>query len=274
VACAISNSMDHYNTLGVTKTASQADIKKAYRKLAMKNHPDRGGDESNFQKISEAYDTLSDPTKRSQYDNPTPQFRFDTGGFRTNQNPFEDFMRGFSPGQRKNRDVTINLTLSLQDVLSGKSLATRYKIQSGRVKEADIEIPAGVAHGVNIRFRDLGDDSNTYLPAGDLIVKISVVEHPLWKREGNNLVITLLCSVFDLLLGGEAKFKTLDGKDLSVKIPKGTQPTAKFAIPNYGIPNVKDGHRGNIIVKLNPAIPNIENEGIVQELERIKDALN
>ena len=75
-------------------------------------------------------------------------------------------------------------------------------------------------------------------------------------------------------MGGEVKFRTLDGKDLSVKVPKGTQPTAKFAIPNYGIPNVKDGQRGNIIVKLNPAIPNIENEGIVQELEKIKDALN
>jgi curved DNA-binding protein len=266
--------MDYYNILGITKTASQEQIKKAYRKLAMKNHPDRGGDEKHFQKISEAYDTLSDPAKRHQYDNPQPQFRFDSGGFRTNNNPFEDFMRGFAPGQRKNRDVTIQIKLNLLDVLQGKALTTRYKIPSGRIKEADIDIPPGVSNGVGIRFRDLGDDSNHILPPGDLIVKVSVAEHPQWKRNGNNLEITVLCTIFDCLLGGSVKIRTLEGNDLTVTIPKGTQANAKFAIPNYGVPSVKDGRRGSIIVKINPVVPNIENEGIIKELGRIKDALN
>jgi len=265
--------MDYYNILGVTKTASQADIKKAYRKLAMKNHPDRGGDEKLFQKISEAYDTLSDPEKRSAYDNPQPQFRFDTGGFRTAGNPFADFMNGFRPSHQKNRDITINLTLTIHDVLLGKELTTRYKIPSGRIKEADITIPPGVANGTGIRFRGLGDDGHPMLPPGDLIVKIRVVEDPMWKRDGNNLVIRVYCSIFDCLLGGSVSIRTLEGKNLSVKIPKGTQADAKFSIPGQGIPNVKNGQRGNIIVKINPVVPNISNIGIVQELERIKDAL-
>lgn len=267
--------MDYYNILGVTKTASQADIKKAYRKASMRWHPDRpDGDDRKFREINEAYDTLGDPEKRHAYDNPTPQFRFDTGGFRTTNNPFADFMNGFRPTHQRNRDITINLTLTIHDVLSGKDLTTRYKVPSGRIKEADITIPPGVANGTGIKFRGLGDDGHNMLPPGDLIVKIKIVEDPIWKRDGNNLVIKVYCSIFDCLLGGEVKIKTLEGRALSIKIPKGTQTDAKFSIPNQGIPNVRNGQRGSIIVQLKPVVPNIEHINILHDLENIKNALD
>lgn len=266
--------MDYYSILGVPRTASQEEIKKAFRKLAMQHHPDRGGDQAKFKEINEAYDTLGDANKRAQYDNPQPQFKFNHTDFYNGMNPFAD-MFGFGQTRpRRNRDVTINIKITLDDVLKGKQLRAKYQVFSGKLKEADIDIPPGVDNGIGIRFEGLGDDSIQNIPSGDLIVRIKVLNHPVWHREGNDLHLKLTVSIFDCLLGGKAHLRTLDDKELEMTIPRGTQPNATFSISNHGVPDLKTGRRGNIFVKLNAIVPKIDDPSILMDVERIKDALD
>jgi curved DNA-binding protein len=264
--------MDYYSILGVPKNATPDEIRKAYKKQSMQHHPDRGGDEERFKRVNEAYSTLKDPQKRAEYDNPQPQFRFNSTDFH-NGHPFSDIFGRAHHRQRRNRDVTINIKLNLLDVITGKELTARYQVPSGKIKEANIDIPPGVEQGMGIRFEGLGDDAIPNVPRGDLIVRLRIQELPNWKRSGNDLRTKLVVSVFDCMLGGKAEIKTLEGKHLEMKIPKGTQPGAIFSIPNHGIPDVRRGTRGSIFVEIKTIVPNVENEMILKELERIKDAL-
>jgi len=267
--------MDYYSILGVPRNASDQDIRKAYKKQSMQHHPDRGGDEAKFKEVNEAYSTLKDPQKRQQYDNPQPQFNFNSGDFR-GRNPFEDIFGGFGRNtsrQTRNKDVTIQLKLRLEDVLNGKQLVTRYQTQNGKIKEADIDIPPGINEGMGIRFEGLGDDSYPQFPPGDLIVRVAIMSDRKWKRDGSDLHTTIFVSVFDCILGGTAQIITLEGKRLELKIPKGTQPSAVFSIPAHGMPDYRTGRRGNVFVKLNTAVPKIDNEDILKDIEKIRDSL-
>ena len=265
--------MDYYSILGVNKNASDSDIRKAYKKQSMQHHPDRGGNEEQFKKINEAYSTLKDPQKRAEYDNPQPQFNFGSGNFGGGYNPFDEIFGRQPRRQRRNNDVTIVIKLELLDVLTGKELAAQYQLPSGKLKQANIDIPPGVDDGVGIRFRGLGEDTIPHLPAGDLIVRVKIREPLNWKRSGNDLRTKAMVSIFDCILGGKTEIRTLEGKHLEMKIPKGTQPGAIFSIPGHGIPNVRNGSRGNIFVEINAVVPKIENEMMLKELEKIKDAL-
>jgi curved DNA-binding protein len=264
--------MDYYSILGVNKNASQEDIRKAYKKQCMKHHPDRGGSEEQIKKVNEAYNTLKDPRSRAEYDNPQRQFNFNTGNM--GGNPFGDIFGQMHRRQRRNQDVTINIKLDLLDVLYGKELTARYQLPSGKIKEANIDIPPGIEDGVGIRFRGLGDDTIPNTHNGDLIVRVRIQEPINWKRSGNDLRTKITVSIFDCMLGGTTEITTLEGKRLKLNIPKGTQPNAIFSIPNHGIPNVQNGIRGNIFVELKTIIPKIENDEILKDLEKIKNALN
>ena len=264
--------MDYYSILGVPRNASEKELKQAYKKMSMRHHPDRGGDEAKFKEVNEAYSTLKDPVKRRQYDNPQPQYNFNTGNM--GGHPFEDMFRRQSRRQRRNHDVTINISLDLLDVMYGKELTTRYQVPSGKIKEANIDIPPGVDDGLGIRFRGLGDDAIPNVPPGDLIIRARIRQPANWKRSGNDLRTKVSISVFDCLLGGSVEIRTIDDKRFKINIPKGTQSGAIFSIPNHGIPNLETGTRGNIFVEINAQMPKIENEMILKELERIRHALS
>jgi len=254
--------IDYYQTLGVNRNASQDDIKKAYRKMSMKYHPDRGGNEAKFKEINEAYATLSDSQKKAQYDNPQPQYSFNTGnmndifdqmfGMGGGPGPF-GFRRG--PQSMKNKNLNIRVDVTLVDVLKGKTVVGSIKLPSGRDQAIELNIPAGVMSGDTIRFRGLGDDSIPGQPRGDLIAQIVEIRHPQFQRKGKNLSMNLEISAFEAMLGKTVKINTFDGSQLEVKIPAGIQPHQTIKCAGYGVPAMNQPVRGDLLINIQVKIP-------------------
>tara|TARA_B100002019_G_C21272445_1_gene603137 strand:- start:4027 stop:4833 length:807 start_codon:yes stop_codon:yes gene_type:complete len=267
--------MDYYNILGVTRNASDSDIKAAYRKLAMQHHPDRGGDSTQFAKINQAYEVLKDPARRAQYDNPQPQ-GFGPNGFQ-GMGGFEDLFSQFGFNRRppmQNKNVQIAHTIELLDVFRGKSVITKYNLHSGRTETLEINIPPGVKNNDIVNFRGYGDDSIPNIPRGDLILKIRVKKHPKWERDENNLMCICSVGVFDCILGCKIDLTTLDGSKLSINIPPATNSGTVLSVGGYGLPDVNTGKRGNIYVKIKTTTPRIKSKNIVKQLRAIRDELN
>ncbi len=268
--------MDYYSTLGLQRGATDDEIKKAYRKLAMKHHPDRGGDQAKFKEVSTAYEALSDPEKRRIIDmggDPNQQ-----GGFQHGPgNPFEfhfgtgdlnDLFGNFGFGGgfgrqplRKNKSLNINIEITLEDVLKGKDLNAEVSIPGGKTKMINIAIPAGIEHGQQIRYEGMGDNSIPNLRPGDLIVNVLVRQHSKFKRENTSLIFEKEISVWDAMLGTSLDIETLDNKTLSITIPAGTQPETVLSCRGEGLPNMRSRIRGNLLIKIKVHVPrNLTND--------------
>jgi curved DNA-binding protein len=284
--------MDYYSTLGLQRNASEDDIKKAYRKMAMKHHPDRGGDEKAFKQVSEAYEILSDPQKKQMVDmgvDPKAQqaggprqqgpfeFRFNTGNF---EDVFSNF--GFGGGgpfgfggrqPQRNKTININVDLSLEDVLNGKELDAELAVPNGRKKIINISIPAGIESGQQIRYQGMGDNSIPGLPPGDLIVNIRVAPHPIFRRDGDSLLVEKDISVWDAMLGCKLTLQTLDGKSLNITVPAGTQPETVLSCRNEGVPNMRNRQRGNLLIKIKVAIPRNLTANQITAIENLKNGI-
>lgn len=282
--------MDYYSTLGVGRNASQDEIKSAYRKLAMKHHPDRGGDEATFKKISEAYDTLSDPKKKEIVDlggDPNQQNQ-GFGGHNFNQGPFEfrfntgnvppgmeDIFGHFGFGSRparKNKTLNIHVDITLLDVLTGKELNAEITIPgTARRKMINISIPAGIEHGQQIRYEGMGDDSVRDLKPGDLIVNVNVMQHPKFRREYSNLVVEHPISAWDAMLGTQTNIETLDGKTLTINIPPGTNPGTILSCRGEGLPAMRTRNRGNLLISIKVDIPKNLTPLQIEKIKEIKN---
>ena len=255
--------MDYYSILGVPKNASQDDIRKAYKKKSMQHHPDRGGDEEQFKKVNEAYQNLSNPQKRAAYDNPQPEFRFDTG----NMNGFEDiFAHAFGPGfarQRRPRNVDVNIKvgLSFEEQLTGKSIIAAYRLRNGQEERVDLEIPPGAKHGDKIKYDGLGDNSLPG-PRGDLYVIVNIRNKAGWRRSNDDVITVKKINCLDLITGTSVQVDTLDNRKIDLRIPKGTKNNTTFNIPGYGVPNIRSGIKGNMLVTIEADIPNLSDDQI------------
>ncbi len=270
--------MDYYNTLGVPRSASPEEIKKAYRRLAMQHHPDRGGDHNTFAKINEAYDTLSDPDKRDSYDN--PQSQWNQPGWANHNpfgqsSPFADIFAQFGMGRGapKNRDLTVMAKIDLKDVLLGKNLLISYRLKSGKQETVEVDIPPGARNGDTVRYTGLGDDGDPRFQRGDLYVKINVVETAGWRREDNNLYTKQQVDLFDILLGCAILIQTLDDKTVQLTIPKGTKPGTTFSIADYGIPDLHTKKKGKVFVQIDPIMPDMTNQEVYNKLQEINKIL-
>ena len=275
--------MDYYATLGLQRNASDAEIKKAYRSMAMKYHPDRGGDEKKFKEISQAYEYLSDPQKKQIIDlGGDPNAQQGAGGF--GQSPFEfhfnsgnmnDIFGNFGFGgfgrqpQRRNRSLNVNVEITLEDVLNGKDFTAEVSIP-GRNKMINIQIPPGIEHGQQIRYEGMGDDSIPGLKPGDLLVNIVVREHSRYRREGTSLIIDREVNVWDAILGASIDIQTLDNKTLSIKLPPGTQPDTVLSCKGEGLPNMRTRQRGNMLIRIKVSIPKILNPEQINLIQQIK----
>jgi DnaJ-class molecular chaperone len=238
----------HYQTLGVERTASAEDIKRAYRKLAGQHHPDRGGDTAKFQTIQAAYDVLGDPGKRQQYDNPAPQF---SGGAPFDfDNIFNMFGARFQQPGQPQQQVRMSLWITLADVAQGG----RRTVSLGNMT-VEIEIPLGINDGDNVQYANLG-------PGGtNLIVNYRIHPHPRWQRQALNLTQDETVLVWDLILGGELPVRDIQGNTLNMMVPAGTQPGTQLRLRGRGLRD-RSGKTGDLFVRIQARLP----DNIPQEL--------
>jgi curved DNA-binding protein len=188
--------MDHYQTLGVPRTATEKEIKQAYRRLAGKYHPDKpGGDTARFQQIEQAYRILSDPTSREQYDRPSPQSHGFPGGFGNfGGNPFEDILNQFARQAHTPRQMIFSATVfvTLEQVASGATETIQVQTDSGP-RAFQIRIPQSVEDGQRIRYDGL-------MPNGPLMIMFRLHRHAIFERRDMDLYMNHDISVFDLIL--------------------------------------------------------------------------
>ena len=282
---------NYYDILGVNEDASSEQIKKAFKEIAKKEHPDRGGDEARFKEANEAYDTLKNSQKRHDYDTMRkfggtrdggehPFFNEDifgdffsgfgdTGGFRFNfsRNGNERVFRN-QRNSRGNRNVQVRMAVSIKEAMMNNEKTINYKLPSGREEFATVKIPAGVQHGVTFKFSGMGDDSIKNMPRGDLMVVMSVLDSDGYTRKGNDLHTDKTIDCFQAVRGTEFNLKTLDDNIIKVKVPAGTQPGTILSVKGRGMPVHKTLNiRGNLYVKIHILIPQLS----AQDLKKIKD---
>ena len=262
--------MDHYQTLGIAKNASPDDIKKSYRKLASKHHPDKGGDTATFQKIEEAYRILSDPTQRQQYDNPMPQGNpfggFQGGGFNFNGDINDLFGQMFQQHNRRNPNIPhtfrTNVNVTLEQTYHGDTQNLKLQTPHG-THAINIQIPRGVSHGAQMRYENV-------IPQAILLVEFQVQNHLKYERRNNDLYCNHTVSVLDLIVGTEFEFNTIVGKTLLVKIPPRTQPHMHLKIAGEGMPIINSNLFGDQIILIKPVIPDIIDVEITDSIMRSK----
>lgn len=284
-----------YDVLGVQRNASDEDIKKAFRKLAVKYHPDRGGDENKFKEISEAYDTLSNPDKRKEYDTML-QFggipgQGGPGGARTytytggagagGASPwgdiFDSIFRGEGVGgsewaqnfsgfggqgraasrPRKGGDLSLTVDVSAEDAFRGVDHKVTYRIPStGEQESITVKVPAGAVDGGKLRYKRRGEYGVNGGERGDLVVITHVEEHPLFKRKGADVTVELPVSVYEAALGCTVDVPTPAGETVRLKVPAGTQSGKTFRLKGKGAPDVKHrGRMGSLLVKVEVKVP-------------------
>ncbi len=262
---------DYYNILGVPKSASDDDIKKAYRSAAMKHHPDRGGDAGKFQEIQAAYATLSDSQKRAQYDNPQPQWGNSGGGFHFHSgegfehifgqgSPFGDIF-GFRQRPQRNSNIQLQTVITLDEAFTGKELLASVQLPSGREQTFSITIPKGIHNGTTLRLSGMGDDSVPNIARGDILLNVQVADHMDFKRQNDDLLQEYEISCVDAMLGTTINITSIDGKNLETQIPAGTQHDAMLALAGFGMPNFNHSqHRGRLLIKLKLQVPSLTEE--------------
>ena len=274
--------MNYYEILGIQKTASQEDIKRAYRKLASQHHPDKGGDTAKFQEVQTAYETLSDPVRRQQYDNPRPQhhnFNFHFGG-----GEFDDVFSNFfnRTGQqnpfsharqqpRRNKNIQSSLSIGLQETLTDVRKTLNVRVDHGQTKTIDITIPRGITSGSTIRYPGLGDRMFENLPPGDLMLTINILRNPNFEISGLDLITNLTIDCFDAILGSEKQVLGLDGKVFVIKTPAGVQHGTKLKIPGEGLWQFQNDVKGSLFAKINISIPKNMTEEQTKLIHLIKN---
>jgi curved DNA-binding protein len=271
---------DYYQTLGVSENASPDEIKKAYRSLANKHHPDKGGDQARFKDISVAYENLSDPQKKAEYDQQRQfgngqQFHFHSGNPFGGGHPFGDMFGGGHPfgdifggrGMRRNRDLNIQCQVSLVDSFHGKQLEANYQLPSGRSQTVVINLPAGISHGETIRYQGLGDDSVPGAPRGNLNVTIIVLPDPVYRRAGDDMYVTVNISPIEAMVGCTKSVRLITGSTLDLDIRPGIEDGAEFASHGNGFPNVNTGQRGRFVSVISIKTPAVTDPTLVQQLK-------
>jgi curved DNA-binding protein len=266
--------MDHYSTLGVDRNATADEIKQAYRKLASKHHPDKGGDTATFQRIQEAYAVLSDPERRQQHDNPgfsSEHFHF-TGG-----DDIHDILRnfGFNFGMggrpnrpRKNQDLRVRIEIDLASTADSQTKILSVRTATGERSTLNITIPRGVSPGSVIKYPELGDHTYENLPRGDLYAEIYIVMPPDTAIANDALHQRLELDVLDAITGVEREVTTPYLETVTVSIPPGLRHGSRIRLRERGLYH-QSGARGDLFLSVELTVPRNLSE---RQLELIQQA--
>jgi len=263
--------MTHYQTLGVPEDATQDDIKKAYRKLAMKHHPDRSnGDDAKFKEIQIAYDVISDTHKRQQYDMERRgggrRFEFNTGNMGDMEEMLRNFGFGFARGgqdpfahmrrqARKNQDLKVEVMVPLSSTLEAQKKTISIQNTTGKRDSVEINIPRGVRPNSTIKYPGLGDNHYGDLPRGDLYIMVRVNNDTDYQIHNLDLIKIIDIDALDAIIGSKVEIKSIDGKIFEMTVPAGTQQGRKFKIPGQGLYAMNQSSRGNLMCVVNLIIP-------------------
>ena len=249
-----------YSVLGVSQTASEDEIKQAYRKLVKQHHPDRGGDEEKFKTINEAYDNIKNPPQQER-----------SQGFH-NQNDmrgFEDLFKqhfGFTQRQPRNQDIHITYHVTLEELISNTPKDIEVK-HNNEVRNLTITIPAGIYDGVEVKYTGFGQISQPGIP-GNLIVRYRLKRHPIFVVEEFNLTKQLNISIREAMLGTEKIITTLDNRSIKLKINPGTQSKTRLRIPECGLPR-RGNSNGNLYVEILVDIPKLTEQDLNKLLKDV-----
>lgn len=271
---------DYYEILGVRKDASEEEIKKSYRKLAMKYHPDRNLKdkkvaESKFKEINEAKEVLLDKNKRKIYDNyghagvNGGQAGGGFSGFQgANFNPddlnsiFDDFFggnpfggfsgfSGFTNARQKGASIVQQISIDIKDAFTGKKI--KLRLRNGQIKE--IDIPAGISEDTTLRLTNEGKAGINGGPNGDLLLKFYIVNNTKFVRKNNDLFYTLDINYLDLLIKKNYQIDGIDGEKITFLIPEFSNPKSLIRIKNKGFTILRGRGRGNLYIQLNLKMP-------------------
>ncbi len=290
---------DYYKTLGVPRTASADEIKKAFRKLARTHHPDAGGDEAKFKEINEAYEVLSDDKKRALYDQygTANENQIPRGWGQGQSIPVEDIFggaggQGFSGSwsdilesirrgegafgsnwdfggfggaqsqPRRGQDMNVTLKVTFDEAYRGAEKRVTVRIPGKSESDTvTVKIPAGAVDGGRLRFKGKGGLSANGGPAGDLLITTKIEPHPYYSRDKADVVVDAPVTIAEAALGASIVIPAPDGTKVRVRIPAGTQDGAVLTIKGKGAPDVKNkGSFGNLKIKVDVKVPSTMNE--------------
>lgn len=282
---------DFYKVLGVSKDVSDAELKKVYRKLSRQYHPDTNpGDakaEAKFKEISEAYAVLSDKKERAEYDQVRAmgsgaRFTGGPGGFQGGfpgggnfggggfedvfANLFGGGMGGFNRGPQRGADLSMSTTLDFIDGVKG----TQIKVRLGS-GETTIKIPAGVMDGQKIKIAGKGQASPNGGPNGDLIIQVTVKDHPVFSRDGNNLRVTVPVTFAEAVLGATIQVPTLGGEPVKLKVAPGTPNGRVLRVKGRGVHTAKG--EGDLLATVEIAVPSHISDKAKKALEEFEQHL-
>lgn len=278
---------DYYAVLGVSPDASEKEIQKAYRALARELHPDKNPDnpaaEERFKDVSAAYEVIGDPDTRKQYDevrrmgpsamrggpagNPfggqaPGGFTFDLGdlgdlgdlfGGRFGGGGGRFSGAGRAAGPRRGHDQEAQLRLGFDEAVHGVTTTVTLAEPDGASRSIKVRIPAGVDDGQRIRLREKGGAGINGGPRGDLYVIVRVADHPLYGRDGANLLLEMPVTFAEAALGADIKVPTFDGEQVTLRLPAGTQSGRTFRVKGRGIATAKTS--GDLLVTVEVAVP-------------------
>lgn len=266
---------DYYKVLGIQKNATPEEIKKAYRKLAMKYHPDRNRDDSEaeekFKEINEANEVLSNPEKRSIYDrfghegvNQSSSAGGARGfrGFEDVSSIFEEFFGGAFGGfggfggfganrPRQGKSYKIPITITLKEAFLGKTV----KISTPNGIKKEVKIPAGVIDGMELRLKGLGEKGQNGGPDGDVLIKINVKNNSIFVLRDADLFYSVKINYFDLIKKQELSIKMLDDTELNFDIPEFHNPSKLIRIKGKGFKIINSKFIGDLYVKVVLVMP-------------------
>jgi DnaJ-class molecular chaperone len=281
---------DYYQILGVAKTASEKELKQAYRKLARKHHPDvNPGDntsEAQFKEIGEAYSVLSDPEKRKKYDRWGRDWeKIDTGRAAPGQPTwtggagvppgginfdsedlgglFEQLFGRTATGRtrvrsapRRGADLEQPVEITLEEAFNGTQRIFQINdTQSGETSKVEVKIPAGATEGLRVRVAGKGGPGLGGAAPGDVYLVVTIKAHPQFERDGDDLRVKVSTPLYTAMLGGEVMVPTPKGTHLALKVPPETPNGLRMRLTGQGMPHVNGSGRGDLYAEITVQLP-------------------